>query len=617
MHRNGIRYCQGRAGARQLRLFAAASASACLLTAGATVLTQGMARAASLAFTVNTTADAHDTHPGDGTCADAAGQCSLRAALEEAAASPPGSTVHIALPAGTYDLTLGVLTLGSTTPLNITVAGAGVADTVVAATGRFRVMVVTAHATGLLQNLEITGGKAGPNSYGGGIFSQGVLTLAHDSLLGNTAGAGGGVDNAGGTLTVTGSTIKNNNGGQFGGGGIQNGGPKNVPGTVVVRSSTITGNVTLNEGGGIFSGQNGHPAAAGRAAAAPRRLCAPARCTAPRLAAAGGLVLHVSNSTVSGNRGSNGGGGIAAEDTATLTGSQVNNNTAGTAIGGGVLNVGTVTDSTISHNTADSGGAVEDFGLVMTITDATLDGNHGAADGGALDINQQITVFRSTIAGNKAGDFFFKGMGAAAEIGGGATLVVSDSTIAGNTTAPAGRGSIDNFGGRLTLSFATLSGSQGLLTGGGFNSATATILAGTGTTPNCAVSLSESAGYNLSTDSSCGLSKKTDLTGVNPMLKPLANNGGPTMTQGLPRSSPAVNAGGLPASSSCPAADQRGESRPWGPACDIGAYELHYKLCASAAAGGMVTAGAACRSAWVLAGRAQWVSRHRTRPLHV
>jgi hypothetical protein len=169
-------------------------------------------------------------------------------------------------------------------------------------------------------------------------------------------------------------------------------------------------------------------------------------------------------------------------------------------------------------------------------------------------------------------------MGAAAELDGGATLIVSDSTIAGSTTQPAGRGSIDNFGGSLTLSFATLSGSQGLLTGGGFDSATGTILAGTGATPNCTVSLSETAGYNLSTDSSCGLSKKTDLAGVNPMLKPLADNGGPTVTQALPRSSPAVNAGGLPASSSCPAADQRGESRPFGPACDIGAFELHCKL---------------------------------------
>src|SRR5215470_11250097 len=360
---------------RQLRLFATASAAASLLTAGTAAWLPSAAQASpdaftvnttaftvnTTAFTVNTTADAHDAHAGDGSCADAAGQCTLRAALEEAAASPSGSTVHIAVPAGTYDLTLGSLTLGSTTPLNITVAGAGAASTVVAATGRFRVMAVTSHATGLLQSLEITGGKAGPNSYGGGIFSQGVLTLSHDSLLGNTAGAGGGVDNAGGTLTVTGATIRNNNGGQFGGGGIQNGGPKNVPGTVVVRSSTITGNVTRNEGGGIFSGQNGHPAAAGRAAVAPRRLCAPARCAAPRLAATAGLVLHVINSTVSGNRGSNGGGGIAAEGTATLTGSQVNGNSAGAAIGGGVFNVGTVTDSTISDNVASSGGGVENY----------------------------------------------------------------------------------------------------------------------------------------------------------------------------------------------------------------------------------------------------------------
>ncbi len=96
--------------------------------------------------------------------------------------------------------------------------------------------------------------------------------------------------------------------------------------------------------------------------------------------------------------------------------------------------------------------------------------------------------------------------------------------------------------------------------------------------PGGTVSINVPAGYNLSTDSSCGLSLKTDLVGVNPMLKPLADNGGRTLTQGLPRSSPAVNAGGLPSKSSCPAADQRGESRPWGPACDIGAFELHYKL---------------------------------------
>src|SRR4029077_1454808 len=168
MRRSGIRHLRGRAGARQLRLFAAAGAGACLLTAGTAGWLPGAAQAASLTFTVVATADAHDAHPGDGVCADAAGQCTLRAALEEAAASSPGRTVSITAPAGTYDLTLGSLTLGAASaPLTITVAGAGAASTVVAATGRFRVMAVTSRATGLLRNLEITGGRAGPNSYGG------------------------------------------------------------------------------------------------------------------------------------------------------------------------------------------------------------------------------------------------------------------------------------------------------------------------------------------------------------------------------------------------------------------------------------------------------------------
>lgn len=578
MRANGIADVHGGAARRLCRRLAAAGAATCLLTAGTAAWIPGVAqgRASALAFTVNTTADAHDAHPGDGRCADAAGQCTLRAALEEADAAPSDSTVHIAVPAGSYALTLGSLTLGSApVPLSITVTGAGATATVIQATGKFRVMTVTGyHTTGLLKNLELTGGKAGPNSYGGGIFSQGALTLSGDWLIGNRAGAGGGVANAGGTLTVLHSTVENNNGGGFGGGGIQNGGPKNVPGTVIVRSSTISGNVTSNEGGGIFSGQNGVPPAPGRAAVAVRRLCAMPRCAPPSLPSGAGLVLHVTGTVLSHNRGSNGGGAIAAEGTATLTGSTVTGNTAAAAIGGGVFNVGTITDSTISGNTAAAGGGVEDYpGLVITITDSTLAGNHAAANGGALDINQQINLVRSTLAGNTAGGKVFAGQGAAAVLN-GATLVVSDSTIAGSTTKPPGGGSIYNFGGSLTLLFATLSGSQGLISGSGFGTATGTILAGAA--PNCAASLHETAGYNLSTDASCGLSRKTDLVGVNPMLGPLADNGGPTMTQALPRSSPAVDAGGVPSASSCPATDQRGESRPWGPACDIGAFELHY-----------------------------------------
>ncbi|WP_223847121.1 T9SS type A sorting domain-containing protein [Hymenobacter montanus] len=59
---------------------------------------------------------------------------------------------------------------------------------------------------------------------------------------------------------------------------------------------------------------------------------------------------------------------------------------------------------------------------------------------------------------------------------------------------------------------------------------------------------------------------------VDPLLSPLANNGGPTQTMALRAGSPAIDAGG----SSCPATDQRGLVRVG--ACDIGAYEFSAPL---------------------------------------
>ena len=55
------------------------------------------------------------------------------------------------------------------------------------------------------------------------------------------------------------------------------------------------------------------------------------------------------------------------------------------------------------------------------------------------------------------------------------------------------------------------------------------------------------------------------------ILKPLADNGGPTKTHALPAGSPALNAS--PANSGCKPTDQRGVTRPQGAACDIGAFE--------------------------------------------
>jgi hypothetical protein len=91
-----------------------------------------------------------------------------------------------------------------------------------------------------------------------------------------------------------------------------------------------------------------------------------------------------------------------------------------------------------------------------------------------------------------------------------------------------------------------------------------------------------SDGYNLSDDGSCSgsLTQPTDKNNTPAGLDPkgLQNNGGPTQTIALLPSSPAVDAipvanctdtNGNPVST-----DQRGVSRPQGPNCDIGAFEL-------------------------------------------
>ena len=76
-------------------------------------------------------------------------------------------------------------------------------------------------------------------------------------------------------------------------------------------------------------------------------------------------------------------------------------------------------------------------------------------------------------------------------------------------------------------------------------------------------------GYNICSDGTAGFSATGSLNSTNPLLGPLADNGGPTLTLALLPGSPALDA--IP--SGFPAVDQRGTSRPQGPSADIGAFE--------------------------------------------
>jgi len=545
--------------------------------------------AATVTFAVNSTADSHDAHPGNGKCADSTGRCTLRAAIEAAGSEPAGTSVSIKVPAGSYLLTLGSLDLTGNT-ISITgagtgaIAGTGAGSTTIRAKGSFRTVSVGAAATATLSQVTITGGNAGSAGYGGGVFNAGKLTISLSVISGNTASAGGGIANAGGTLTVTGTTVSDNTAPGYGGGGIQNGGLHNVPGLVRVTNSMITGNSADDDGGGILNGQNGHPATAHSAAVAVRPVCPRMRRCAGRLGGPGagrtaggpkGVNLTVTGTQVTGNTSTNAGGAIANDGgTAVVTSSTLTGNSAGAAVGGGISAYGslTVDHSTISSNKASYGGGIEFFNgngpvpSIATVKQSTLSDNT-ASIGAGIDDGNVVTVTASTLAGNKAQ----QGGGIEVE---GATINVLNSTFTGNK----GSGIETYACGGGTVGYTTMNGNDSALSLSCPDlRLTGTIVAGSTSGSNCAgAAPAETAGYNLDSGTACGFAKPTDLTKTSPRLRKLAANGGPTMTEMPARGSPAINHGGKRATG-CPRADQRGLSRPFGPACDIGSVEARHR----------------------------------------
>jgi hypothetical protein len=96
-----------------------------------------------------------------------------------------------------------------------------------------------------------------------------------------------------------------------------------------------------------------------------------------------------------------------------------------------------------------------------------------------------------------------------------------------------------------------------------------TILAYSTSGSNCWGTVSD-YGHNLSSDNSAGFSATGSLNNTDPILGPLDDYGGPTLTMALLTGSPAIDGGNT---ATAPATDQRGRSRPYGAAADIGAFE--------------------------------------------
>jgi hypothetical protein len=233
----------------------------------------------------------------------------------------------------------------------------------------------------------------------------------------------------------------------------------------------------------------------------------------------------------------------------------------------------------INNTAGDRGGAAgSSWNTHVLITDSTVFGNR-APWGGGLYLGGNSTIERTTVDGNTAEHF---GGGGVVNEG---MMLIADSSITNNSAAHGG-GVANLIGGQLDVGNSTISGNIG---GGLFNDQWAvthlesctvvdnhapftehsglmnwnqlflhnTIVAGN--TPfNCANPIT-SEGYNLEDDSTCGLDAPGDLSNTDPMLEPLDDNGGPTLTHAFSLGSPAMDAAD-PAD--FPATDQRGWGRP-------------------------------------------------------
>jgi hypothetical protein len=416
--------------------------------------------------------------------------------------------------------------------------------------------------------LNVTGGTISNNRAGGGNI---------DSLV--RTGVGGAIESVEGDpnsdLHLTGVTMSGNIAGGGQGSGTGNGAAISTQNDVTLTNSTLTQN--LAGVGGVNSSGSG----------------AAVSISVDNFPSGDheNATLTIDGSTLTQNAagptGSGGGGGaiaMSSDGPMTLTGSTLSGNQAGQSAGA------------ISRFTSAAGSGVTDV-----IQDTTFAGNSAGISGGAIGLNTDGTfrIVRSALTGNQVSPGLFNAGGAidasatSANAASG-TLELINSTVAGNS-APKG-GGINASGGstalNVNLRFSTLAGNSaadganlrfnGTASGGIPNfTIGGTVVAepaGGGadcSTPTGTTNFTTSGG-NVTDGASgeCAIGPgPNDLTGTNPMLGALANNGGPTQTRALPVGSPAVN--DVPAAvCSGITGDQRGVARPQGALCDAGAYEF-------------------------------------------
>ncbi len=376
-------------------------------------------------FGVNSVLDTVDANVGDGLAEDASGNTTLRAAIMEANASSGADTIN--LPAGTYNLTLAgfgedAAATGDLDLLfDVTIIGDGADTTIIDGQSQDRLFDLFDFADLEVQNVTLTNGQADNSgvytqeAQGGAIRTYYYNTLAFSGCVfaNNSApsattssryGLGGAIYSYGRSLTIENCQFVDNL-------ASNSGGAVYLDGPATVSGSTFSGNTTDLGGGAITARQ---PITVETSTFFGNTSEGPGG--AFEVTAQGELTL--TNSTVSGNTGTYG-GGIHSYGSLTLTSSTIADNTADWYGGGVYVSSGStasfenmlVADNTATSTGPDVDGAVTSAGynLIGDSSDSTGFGSTGdqldvAPLLGSLNNNGGATLTHALLTGSPAID---------------------------------------------------------------------------------------------------------------------------------------------------------------------------------------------------------------------
>lgn len=294
-----------------------------------------------------------------------------------------------------------------------------------------------------------------------------------------------------------------------------------------------------------------------------------------------------------------------------------------TGRGGAIYNVGgtmVITNSIITGNTASAGGGLNNAASTspsipshLTLDNVVISNNTSSgAAGGMQNFSTSTAIIKnSTISGNTSNTTLTGGGGA--QFNG--TVRITNSTFANNNAVGGSGGAIHSNGSNQIITNSTFSGNTSTDDGGGIHRGTTnvnlfirnTIIAGNNGTA-ASPDITTNAGGSISSQGNniignVGTSTgwlMSDLLNTNPMLNPLADNGGLGMTFLPMPGSSAIDAGqncvlDLTCSANNPpeavTTDQRGVSRPQGAAVDIGSVEVASMVSNATVSGRVLTPG--------------------------